>query len=151
MENYNSEPMLIKGGFAVDERGKVSFCNDFNFKDVKRFYVLENLSTSIIRAFHGHLIEAKYIFVISGSAIVCIGKFNPSEKTGEKENVHRFVLSSKEPSVLYVPGGFANGSRFLEDNTKIIVFSTSSLQDSKNDDYQLPYDYWGKDIWEYKK
>jgi len=149
MENLN-KPKIIKGGFAVDERGKVTFCNDFNFKNVKRFYLLENSSTDIIRAFHGHLKEEKYMFVASGRAIICAIKLDDVEKPSKENEVHRFVLSARNPSVLYIPAGFANGFKALEENTKMIVFSTSSLEESQKDDYRFPYDYWGKDIWEVK-
>ena len=43
---------LINGGLNVDDRGIVSYANDFNFQGVKRFYQVENFSTSTIRAFH---------------------------------------------------------------------------------------------------
>jgi dTDP-4-dehydrorhamnose 3,5-epimerase len=52
---------IIEGGLAVDDRGSIVFVNDFSFKDVKRFYQLENFSTNTIRAWHGHQKEGKYI------------------------------------------------------------------------------------------
>lgn len=150
MENLNKTPKIIQGGFAIDERGKVTFCNDFNFRNVKRFYLLENSSTDIIRAFHGHLKEEKYMFVVLGTALVCVVKLDDIKKPSKENKVYRFILSEKSPSILHVPAGFANGLRFLEKNTKIIVFSTSTLEESKKDDYRFSYDFWGKDIWEIK-
>lgn len=150
MENSTEKPEIIKGGFAVDERGQVTFCNEFDFKDVKRFYILENFSTDTIRAFHGHLHEEKYMFLVSGTALVCVVKLDDVEKPSKENEVHRFILSVKNPSILHIPAGFVNGLRFLEKDTKMIVFSTSSLEESKKDDYRFPYDYWGKDIWEVK-
>jgi dTDP-4-dehydrorhamnose 3,5-epimerase len=35
-----SEPRLIQGAVVVDDRGSVSFVNDFDFAGVKRFYVV---------------------------------------------------------------------------------------------------------------
>ncbi|MFW9818371.1 MAG: NAD-dependent epimerase/dehydratase family protein, partial [Candidatus Thorarchaeota archaeon] len=61
---------LIKGGVSVDDRGSLNFANDFNFYGVKRFYQVQNFNLSTIRAFHGHLNEAKYVYVSKGSAIV---------------------------------------------------------------------------------
>ena len=34
----DEQPVLMKGGLAVDDRGEVGFVNDFDFKEVKRFY-----------------------------------------------------------------------------------------------------------------
>ena len=147
MENLN-RPQLIKGNKAIDERGQVSFVNDFDFRNVKRFYVIENTSSEIIRAFHGHLKEEKYAFVISGSALVAVVEIDDTLSPDKSKKVQRFVLTAKEPTVLYIPAGYANGNRSLEQNTKIIFFSTASLEESQKDDYRFPYDYWGKDVWD---
>lgn len=149
MDNLNKkEPVLIKGGFAVDDRGMLSFVNDFNFEGVKRFYTVENFSTETIRAFHGHKKEAKYALVISGSAIVAAVEMDNAEKPNKNNKIYRFALSSRNPQIIFIPAGFANGFRPLEQGTKIMFFSTSSLEESKNDDFRFSYDYWGKEIWE---
>lgn len=146
-----SELEIIKGGISVDERGKVSFVNGFNFQNIKRFYIVENSSLDIVRAFHGHLKEAKYVFVFSGSALVSVVKINHTTNPDRNAEVHQFILSEKEPNILYIPPGYANGFKSLEKNTKVIFFSTSFLEESKNDDFRFPYDYWGKDIWNNSK
>ncbi len=141
------EPRLIPGEFAVDDRGQLSFCNSFDFKGVKRFYMVENFSTSVIRAFHGHLKEAKYVYVVSGASIVAAVALDDPAKPSKDAKVHRFVLSAKKPALLYIPPGHANGFRFLEEGTKVILFSTSSLEESKGDDIRYPHDYWGDAVW----
>ncbi len=148
MENLSNKPVLIEGGIAIDDRGRLIFVNDFDFKGVKRFYMIENLSTDVIRAFHGHRKDAKYILVISGSAIVAAVEMNDCRHPNKNNKVYRFVLSSRKPCILYIPSSYANGFKALEQNTKIIFFSTSSLEESENDDFRFPYDYWGKAIWE---
>lgn len=147
MENLN-KPKLIKGGIAIDQRGGVSFVNDFDFKNIKRFYMIENASTDVIRAFHGHFEEEKYALVVSGSALIAAVEINDPVNPSKDKKVQRFILSAKKPTILYIPGGYANGIRSLEKDTKIIFFSTASLEESKKDDYRFPYDYWGKDVWD---
>ena len=139
---------IIKGGISMDERGGVSFVNGFNFQNVKRFYLVENSSLDIVRAFHGHLKEAKYVFVISGSILMSAVKINHTINPDKNAEVEQFILSEKEPSVLFIPSGYANGFKSLEKNTKVMFFSTSSLEESKNDDFRFPYDYWGKEVWD---
>lgn len=143
----NTEPHLIDGGLAVDDRGTLSFANSFSFSDVKRFYMVENFSTDTIRAFHGHLKEAKYAFVVSGTAIVAAVKMINATKPSKKEKIHRYVLSANKPALLHIPKGYANGFRFLTEGGKIIFFSTSTTEESKGDDYRFPADYWGSEIW----
>ena len=129
---------LIQGGISVDDRGSVRFVNDFKFEGVKRFYQVENHSKGFIRAWHGHKKEGKYVYVPSGTALIGVVDM-------ETEKIEKFILSSKSPRVLYVPPNHFNGFKSLEDNTVILFFSTSSLEESLGDDIRESHDKW--DIW----
>jgi dTDP-4-dehydrorhamnose 3,5-epimerase len=63
----------------------------------------------------------------------------------ETEEVSKFVLSSQTPKVLWIPPGYFNGFKSLEENTKIIFFSTSTLEESLGDDIREDHDKWN--IW----
>ena len=130
---------LINGGVSVDDRGSVRFVNDFNFDGVKRFYQVENHSKGFIRAWHGHKKEGKYVYVVNGSAL--IGVVNM-----DSEEINKFVLSSQTPKVLWIPPGHYNGFKSLEENTKILFFSTSTIEESLDDDIRKPHNKWN--IWE---
>lgn len=136
------EPKLIAGGIAVDDRGTVSFVNDFNFSDVKRFYMVENHKQGFVRAWHAHKNEAKYVSVVQGSMLVCAVKIDNWENPSKDLKTFRFVLSDKKPTILFIPKGFANGFMSLTDNAKIIIYSTSSLSESLNDDIRFDAHYW---------
>lgn len=139
-------PTLLKGNISRDSRGSVSYINSFDFTGVKRFYVVENADTTIVRGFHGHMQEAKYIFVVSGTALIC---YVPLDSTtpSKKQKVQQAVLSADNPQILYIPPGFANGIKAFDSETKILIFSTSTLSESQKDDVRFPYDYWGKNVW----
>jgi len=128
----------FKGSVFADDRGVLRFVNDFDFSNVKRFYQVENHQKGFIRAWHGHQKEGKYVYVPSGTALV--GAVDMIT-----EEVNTFTLSSQSPSVLYIPSGFANGFKNLEDNTIIMFFSTSTLEESRGDDVRFEWDKW--DIW----
>jgi dTDP-4-dehydrorhamnose 3,5-epimerase len=49
MSQLPSEPTLLDGGLAVDDRGQLSFVNAFNFESVKRFYLIANHKAGFIR------------------------------------------------------------------------------------------------------
>ena len=133
---------LIEGGLAVDDRGQIQFCNDFNMMNIRRFYVVANHQPQFVRAWHGHKKETKYICVLSGAAIVAAVKINDWKNPDKKAPVERFVLSEKKLSVLKVPKGYANGFKTLVADTKIIIFSTSNLEESKGDDFRFEANYW---------
>lgn len=139
---------VLDGGLAVDDRGTVSFVNDFDFRAVKRFYKIENFSRDVIRAFHGHLKEGKFVYVATGTIILAAVPIDNVTAPSTAARVSRFVLSGRKPSIVFIPPGYANGFRTLEDNSQILFFSTSTLQDSKGDDYRFPADYWGTSVWE---
>lgn len=131
-------PYLVSGGQNVDVRGVVRFVNDFDFKNVKRFYQVENHKRGFIRAWHGHKIEEKYVYVARGSALVGVVNLDTEEMQG-------FVLSSENPRILWIPKNHANGFMTLEEDTILIFFSSLSIEESKQDDIRYPYDKWN--IW----
>jgi dTDP-4-dehydrorhamnose 3,5-epimerase-like enzyme len=139
-----NECKLIKGGIAIDDRGSLRFVNDFNFEGVKRFYQVQNHRRGFIRAWHGHNKEGKYVYVASGSALVGVAPINA--KIGDLSVVKKFVISDASPSILWIPPANYNGFMNLEENTKVIFFSTSSLEESKGDDIRLAFDAWN--IWQ---
>lgn len=141
----NNELILLKGGRAVDDRGSVSFVNEFNFENVKRFYMVQNHKQGFVRAWHGHKNESKYVQVVNGSAVVGAVKIDDWDNPSKNLKVNRFVLSDISPSVLFIPAGYANGFMSLSPDTKIMFFSTSALNDSIEDDYRFEARYW--DIW----
>lgn len=143
-----TKPQLIEGGIAVDDRGALRFVNEFAFAGVKRFYQVSNFSTETVRAWHGHKKEQKWVYVAKGSAIVAAVEFDHDTKPSRDSVLHRFVLSDKNPAVLAIPAGYANGFRPLEPDTVIVFFSSSPLDVAKGDDYRFPHDYWGAEVWE---
>jgi dTDP-4-dehydrorhamnose 3,5-epimerase-like enzyme len=146
------EPVMFDGGVFPDDRGLVKCVNSCVFPNVKRFYLVENWEPGFIRAWHGHKIEAKYVTVVSGSAIIAAVKVSDWEnpKQDNKEfRVHRHVLSAERPQILYIPAGYANGSMTLLPGTKIMYFSTTTWEESRGDDYRFPYQHWNP--WEIEK
>ena len=79
------KPKLIQGGIAIDDRGSLSFVNDFDFGGIKRFYMVENHQQGFVRAWHAHKKEMKCVMVVAGSALIGAVKIddwkNPSRDT----------------------------------------------------------------------
>jgi len=139
-------PRIIQGDIAFDDRGSVSFINDFSFHGIKRFYIVQNHVAGFVRAWHGHKKENKYALVSKGSALVGAVKINNWDNPSKDNNVHRFVLSSYKPSILFIPSGYANGFKSLTNDLQIIFFSTTTLSEAKDDDFRFPARYWN--IWD---
>ena len=136
---------IFNGGLSVDDRGEVTFINDFNFESVKRFYMVSNHKAGFVRAWHAHKREAKYVAAVTGAAIVGAVKIDDWDKPSVDLPVGRYVISSNKPQVLYIPPGYANGFMSLTSDLKLIFFSTAKLDESANDDIRYDARYW--DIW----
>ncbi|KKU01645.1 MAG: NAD-dependent epimerase/dehydratase [Candidatus Woesebacteria bacterium GW2011_GWC2_47_16] len=141
----SGKPKIIDGGISIDDRGQVTFVNDFGFKDVKRFYMVSNHAAGFVRAWHAHKKEAKYVLVTAGAVLFGLVPINNWKKPAKRAKVERYVLSSKSPKLLYIPPGYANGYMSLTDDAQLIFYSTSTLTDSEGDDFRYPSRYW--DIW----
>ena len=139
-------PKLIKGGAFVDDRGTVTFCNDFDMSVIRRFYILENWQEGYVRAWHGHIKEAKWIVCVSGAAIVGAGAMLKG-KVGI-DHPDRFVLHPNG-DVLYIPPGYANGHKNLVQGTRLIHFSNLTQEETKGDDIRFNADNHGW-VWEVK-
>lgn len=144
-------PEIIEGGNFLDDRGKLLFINKFDFQDIKRFYQVENHNPSIIRAFHGHKHERKYVFVPRGEVlIICVPLSKFEEADISTANISRYVLSSEKPQILKIPQNYANGFRVLSKETIIQFFSDKTVEESAEDDFRFNWDHFGRSIWETK-
>lgn len=140
-------PIIIQGEEFVDERGSISFVNDFTFDNVKRFYVIKHTSPNTIRAWQAHKKEIKFFYVLRGSFIVNLVKIENWKNPSEQNEVINFRLSKKDKSMLVVPKGYANGFANLESDSELLIFSSSSLEESQKDDYRFDKNYFVKCYW----
>ncbi len=67
---------IINADIAIDGRGELLFCNDFNMSNIKRFYQITNFKNPFVRAWHGHKFEDKYIIVSKGTALLAVVKID---------------------------------------------------------------------------
>ena len=137
-----TEPKLIEGKKIFDNRGSVSFANEFNFFNIKRFYFVHNYSKNFVRAWHGHMKEKKYILCIKGTFQVSCVKIDKIKNPSKSNKIFTWFLNSSVQNIISIPEKFANGTMSLEDNSKLLIFSTSSLEESLKDDYRYPAKYW---------
>ncbi|MDV2502812.1 MAG: dTDP-4-dehydrorhamnose 3,5-epimerase family protein [bacterium] len=138
-------PQLLEGGLAIDDRGEVGFVNEFIFAGVKRFYTVANHESGFVRAWHAHRHETIYVMVVQGAALIGAVEIDDWDKPSKDSKVWRYVFSSHKPSILYIPPGYANGFMSLTEDAKLVFFSTSTLEESKDDDFRYPARYWN--IW----
>ena len=154
MDDFYMEPKLIRGGLSVDDRGELSFCNDFQFAGIKRFYTVRNHQAGMVRAWHAHAREHKFVGCLAGAAkigAVYLGELAEAVESHAAEGIdsafrklkpQTWVLSALLPGLLHIPAGWANGWMSLTEDALLAVYSTSTLEESQQDDYRYPADWW---------
>lgn len=134
------KPVIIKGGMFSDERGSISFVNDFNFPRVKRFYIIKNRDPQLFRAWQGHKTEAKYFYPLKGEISIYLVKVDDWGHPSRDLVPEQFIINAHEPAILSVPPGYANGIKMNTLDAELLVFSVSDIENAENIKY--PQEYW---------
>ena len=137
----NSEVEHISGGIAKDERGQIRFVNGFDMNLVKRFYIIKNEDTELIRGWRAHRIEQRWYYVLSGSFEMNLVKIDDWDNPSVNLAIERHILSSDNMEVLHIPAGYGTAFKALSPNSEIMVFADYNLEHAKLDDYTWSSDY----------
>jgi dTDP-4-dehydrorhamnose 3,5-epimerase len=136
------EIKIYDGGAHTDDRGRISFVNDFKFEGVKRFYHIMQPDIKIVRAWQGHRIEHKYFFVPHGKFLLSWVFIDDWHKPSADLKASYTVLSEEEPRVLCIPPGYANGIKALIPGSVLSVYSDLDLATSENDRWSFDQSLW---------
>ncbi|MCB9201504.1 MAG: dTDP-4-dehydrorhamnose 3,5-epimerase family protein [Flavobacteriales bacterium] len=137
-----SEPKLIAGGNHSDNRGELSFVNDFDFSDVSRFYIVSNSKEKPLRAWQGHRYDHKYFYCVNGSFKIFYVKVDNWEQPSSNLTVKCVELNQERSQVFYLPSGYANAILSLEEDSKLITFSKLKLEDTEGDYFRYDEKMW---------
>jgi len=132
---------VISGGHHVDARGEVTFVNEFDMSQVKRFYRIKHFDTETIRGWRAHKIEQRWFHVFNGTFMVKLVKIDNWENPSSNLDQHKFILKATDISVFHIPVGYASSLQAMEENSEMIVFADYPIEHAKNDDYLFPSDY----------
>ncbi|MFD0931596.1 sugar epimerase [Psychroflexus salinarum] len=117
------QPKLIKGGHHGDKRGEIHYNNEFDASDIKRIYTIENVDTSLIRAWQGHSIEKRWFTATQGAFQIKLIQIDNWEKPDPASKPLLFELNNGSLDVLSVPPGFVSSIQALEKDSKLLVMS----------------------------
>lgn len=132
--------MLLEGKKHQDERGIITFNNDFDASKVKRIYTIENHSTEFIRGWQGHKIEQRWFAAMKGSFEVSVIRVDDFEKPSKELPVEKFTLSGETLTYLHVEAGCITAIKSLEENSKLLVLADYGLGEIQ-DEYRFEPDY----------
>ena len=138
---------LINGNIHSDNRGVLTFFNDFDMSLVKRFYIAKHFDRHVIRAWQGHRNEQKWFYVTEGAFKVVL--VEPNDWTNPSADLPyiEFLLEANNNEILHIPKGIATGFQASTTPSKLMIFSDVTLSESVNDDYRFDKNLWYK--WNY--
>jgi len=135
-------PLLIAGGVHSDERGKITFVNDCDLSNVKRFYSVAHSDIETVRAWQAHQKESKIFYCQSGSFVVHLVKIDDWINPSLELKSSKFILAADKIQTLLIPPGYANGFKALEVESELLIFSDKNLEDSSKDDFRFDKSLW---------
>lgn len=133
-------PEIITGSIHSDQRGTLSYNNDFDASLIKRVYIIENTNTDFIRAWQGHKIEQRWFSAINGSFKIQLIKIDNWEKPSKDIKPFTYIISAGKLDVLHIPEGYVSSIQSLEPGSKLLVMANYLLGETK-DEYRYETDY----------
>jgi len=132
--------MILEGKIHQDQRGTITYNNEFDASSIKRIYTIENTSLDFIRGWQGHKIEQRWFSAMKGSfkvSLICIDNFDKPSKNLE---IKIFKLTTDGLNILHIPSGYITAIQALEEGSKMLVMADYNVGEVK-DEYRFELDY----------
>lgn len=135
--------MLLEGKKHQDERGIITYNNEFDASQVKRIYTIENLSNNFIRGWQGHKVEQRWFACMQGSFEISVIEVDDFENPLKDLTITKYLLTDEVLTYLHIPSGCITAIQSKENNSKLLVLADYGLGEI-NDEYRFPIDYFKK-------
>lgn len=133
-------PKYLEGKKHKDERGVVTFNNDFDASQIKRIYTIENHSLDFIRGWQGHKIEQRWFASMKGSFEISVIKLDDFSQPSRVLTIQKYILTDDVLTYLHVPSGCITSIQSKCEGSKLLVLSDFKLG-AVQDEYRFPLDY----------
>lgn len=133
----------LNGNRHSDDRGVITYNNDFDASVVKRIYTIENASTDFIRGWQGHAVEQRWFAVMVGSFEISIINVDDFEKPSKDLPIEKYILNDSALTYLHVPAGYITAIKALEMPSKLLVLADYGVAEIR-DEYRFELDYFSE-------
>lgn len=137
--------MLLEGKKHQDERGIITFNNDFDASQIKRIYTIENHSTEFIRGWQGHEIEQRWFACMKGSFEISVIEVDDFTKPSKDLTMQQYFLNEDILTYLHIPAGCITAIQSRTENSKLLVLADYGLGEI-NDEYRFDLNYFNKNL-----
>jgi len=135
--------MLLQGKAHQDNRGIITFNNEFDASEIKRIYTIENHSPDFIRGWQGHKIEQRWFACMKGSFEVSVIEVDDFTNPSKDLTIQKYLLTDEVLTYLHVPSGCITAIQAKQDGSKLLVLADYGLGEI-NDEYRFDLNYFNK-------
>ncbi|SFT33177.1 WxcM-like, C-terminal [Chryseobacterium formosense] len=137
--------MLLEGKKHHDQRGIITFNNDFDASAIKRIYTIENHSTEFIRGWQGHKIEQRWFACMKGCFEISVIEVNDFTEPSKDLTMQKYLLKEDTLTYLHIPAGCITAIQSKIGNSKLLVLADYGLGEI-NDEYRFDLDYFNENL-----
>ena len=137
--------MVSEGHRYEDERGIITFNNDFDASAVKRIYTIENHSTDFIRGWQGHRTEQRWFACMKGAFEISVIAIDDFDHPSKELTVTKHRLNNESLSYLHVPGGCITAIQAMKPGSKLLVLADYAIGEIQ-DEYRFPLGYFKNEL-----
>lgn len=138
----NQLPITV-GNLHEDDRGIITYNNDFDASKIKRIYTIENNSIDVIRGWQGHKVEQRWFAAMKGRFKISVIEVDDFENPSKDLSIQQYILDDESLTYLHVPAGCITAIQALEVESKLLVLADYDLGEIK-DEYRYSLDYFEK-------
>lgn len=135
----NQLPITV-GNRHNDERGIITFNNEFDASHIKRIYTIENHTVDFIRGWQGHKIEQRWFASMNGKFKISVIEVDNFENPSQDLTIQQYILDDESLTYLHIPAGHLTAIQALQEESKLLVLADYALGEVK-DEYRFPIDY----------
>lgn len=137
--------MILAGKRHEDERGIITFNNEFDASVVKRIYTIENRSTEFIRGWQGHKIEQRWFACMKGEFEISVVQIDDFAQPSKDLTITKYQLNCEFLTYLHIPAGYITAIQAKKEESKLLVLADYALGEIQ-DEYRFPLDYFKKQL-----
>ena len=137
--------LIFEGKKYEDERGIITFNNEFDASEIKRIYTIENHSSDFVRGWQGHKVEQRWFATMKGEFEISVIEIDDFDQPSKELTVMKHHLNDESLTYLHVPGGCITAIQASEQGSKLLVLADYAIGEIQ-DEYRFPLDNFNKEL-----
>lgn len=132
--------LIFEGKKHEDERGIITYNNDFDASIIKRIYTIENHSLDFIRGWQGHKVEQRWFAAMKGEFEISVIEIDDFHQPSKKIKISKYHLNDESLTYLHIPSGHITAIQAKAEGSKLLVLADYTLGEIQ-DEYRFALDY----------